>query len=180
MQRSRVSDTLDAIGDRISPERMVERRKAAVGQRFHRAKDAVMGSPHYVEPVTRRLSDAGQSAVDSAKSMTDRVQHAPDMINEQTRGNPLVAGLVAFGIGALVASAMPKSRTEQRLVEQAKPQLQSAANELKEAGRDVAEGAKEHAQQAAQEVKSSSADAASQVKDQAQQSAQEVREQAKS
>ena len=48
-QRERMGDTLEAIGDRLSPERIVERRKAAVGQRFRTMKEAVMGSPDYDE-----------------------------------------------------------------------------------------------------------------------------------
>ena len=168
MQRSRMNETLEAIGDRISPERMVERRKAAIGQRFTNAKDKVMGSPQYVEPMTRRFSDAGQSTASAAQGAAERVQHAPEMIADQARGNPLVAGLVSFGVGVLVATIMPKTRTEERLVQQSTPQLQHAAEEMKDAGREIASQAKDHAQQAAQEVKSTSAGAAEQLKEQAQ------------
>ena len=47
--REQMGDTLEAIGDRLSPERIVERRKAAVGQRLRSVKEAVMGSPDYDE-----------------------------------------------------------------------------------------------------------------------------------
>ena len=43
MQRERMGDTLEAIGDRLSQERMVERRKAAVSQTFRSMKESVMG-----------------------------------------------------------------------------------------------------------------------------------------
>jgi gas vesicle protein len=163
-QRERMGDTLDAIGDRLSPERMIERRKAAVGQRARRVKDTVMGSPQYVEPVTRRMHDATQA-----------VQHTPEMIAEQTRGNPIAAGLIAFGGGLLLATLMPKSETEQRLVQQAEPQLQQATEQLKEAGREIASDAKEHLQEATAEVKETGTEAASAVKDQARTSADEVK-----
>ena len=42
-QRAEVSRDLDAIGDRVSPHRMVERRQAAVRQRFTDIKERVMG-----------------------------------------------------------------------------------------------------------------------------------------
>jgi hypothetical protein len=174
-----MGDTLDAIGDRLSPERMVERRKAAVGQRFRAVKESVMGSPGYEEPVTQRLREqagtAARSAGETVQSAGERVQQAPQMIADQARGNPLAAGVIAFGAGMLFATVLPKSQTEQRLVSEAKPQLQQAAEELKGAGRDVAEGAKEHARDAVDEVKSAGSEATTHVRDQASESAQQIR-----
>ena len=43
-QRESLSRDLVAIGDRVSPGRMVERRKMAVRDSFGRARDAVMGA----------------------------------------------------------------------------------------------------------------------------------------
>lgn len=178
-QRARMGDTLDAIGDRLSPERMMERRKAAVSQRFRSVKESVMGSPGYREPVTERLRSQASSAVRSAgetvQSAGERIQHAPQAAADQARGNPIAAGIVAFGAGALLATVLPKSQTEQRLVSEAKPQLQSAAEELKDAGRDVAGGAKEHAKDAIDEVKSAGSDATANVRDQVTESARNVR-----
>jgi hypothetical protein len=175
-----MGDTLDAIGDRLSPERMVERRKAAVGQRFRSIKDSVMGSPGYREPTSERLrsraENAVQSASDAVQSATQRVENAPQAVAEQARGNPIAAGIVAFGAGMLLATVLPTSRTEHRIVEEAKPQLQNAAGELKQAGRDVAADAKEHARDAVQEVKAAGADATENVRDQATESAQQVRD----
>jgi hypothetical protein len=172
MQRSRMGDTLDAIGDRLSPERMVERRKAAVGQRVRGFKETVMGSPGYEEPVTARLrSQAG----DTVHSAADRVQNAPHALAEQAQGNPIAAGLIAFGAGVLLATVFPASRTEQRILDDARPQLEGAVDQLKTAGRDVAEGAKDHAREAVEEVKSAGSQATSQVRDQATQSAQQVK-----
>jgi hypothetical protein len=179
IQRTQMGDTLDAIGDRLSPERMVERRKAAVGQRFRRVKDSIMGSPGYREPVTDRLrAQAGgamQSATETVQSASERVQHAPEALAEQTRGNPFAAGLVAFGAGVLLATVFPSSRTEQRLVGEAKPQLQQAAEQLKGAGRDVAEDARGHAQEALEEVKAAGSEAGTNVREQAVESAENVR-----
>ncbi len=179
MQRARMGDTLDAIGDRLSPERIVERRKAAFGQRMRSVKESVMGSPGYREPINERLraqaSGAMQSASDTLHNATDQVQRAPEALAEQARGNPFAAGLIAFGAGLLLATAFPSSRTEQRLMGEAKPQLQQAAGQLKEAGRDVAEDAKTHAQDAVAEVKAAGGEAGANVRDQAQQSAQHVK-----
>jgi hypothetical protein len=178
-QRARMGETLEAIGDRLSPPRMVERRKAAVGQTFRNAKERVMGSPSYQEPgqsLTSRAGDAVSSAGDTLQSAAQKVQHAPEALADQARGNPIAAGIVAFGAGLLMATAFPKSSTEQRLVGEAQPQLQRAAEELKGAGRDIASDARDEAMRATEAVKSAGSDAASTVKDQARTSAEQVRQ----
>jgi len=183
-QRARMGDTLDAIGDRLSPERVVERRKAAVGQRFRGVKESIMGSPYYREPVTERLraqtGGAMQSATETLQGAGERVQHAPEAVAAQTRGNPFAAGLIAFGTGVLLATVFPSSHTEQRLLGEAKPQLQQAAEQLKGAGRDVAQDAKGHAQQAVEEVKAAGSEAGANVRQQAAESAGNVRSDARS
>jgi hypothetical protein len=160
-----MSETLEAIGDRVSPERMVERRKAAIGQAAHKVRDTVMGSRDYEEPRLTHLREQAGSAMSSA---ADRVQHAPDMVAEQARGNPLAAGLVAFGAGMLLATLFPETAAEHRMLDAAQPQMALAAEELKEAGRDLAEDAKQHGQDAAAELKSAGSDAAASVTQQLQ------------
>jgi len=182
--RARMGETLDAIGDRLSPERVIERKRAAVGQRVRRVRMAVMGSPSYQEPgVAGRVTGAAQnmasSASDAAQGAMERVQHAPEAAAEQVRGNPLAAGLIAFGVGALLATAFPKTETEQRLVASAQPQLDAAKSELRQAGQELGTEAKERAQSAAQELTSTVKDAASNVSDQASSSAQQVAETAR-
>ena len=118
MQRERMGDTLEAIGDRLSPERMVERRKAAVGQTFRNVKESVMGSPGYQEPATDRLrtqaGDVRDAATSAVQNASEHVQQAPQALADQARGNPVAAGIIAFGVGVLLATLLPSSRTEQR------------------------------------------------------------------
>lgn len=172
-QREHMGTTLEAIGDRVSPERMVERRKAAIGQRVRSVRDSVMGSRDYEEPFTTRMREQAGNAVGTA---AERVQHAPEMVSQQTRGNPLAAGLVAFGAGMLLATIFPETETEQHLVQAAQPQMQHATEQLKESGRELAQEAKQHGQELTQEMKSAGSDAAGAVKEQAQSSAQQVRQ----
>jgi Protein of unknown function (DUF3618) len=182
-QRERMGETLEAIGDRLSPERIVERRKAAVGQRFRSMKEAVMGSPDYDEldrssgGLRGRAEGVASSASDALQGATQQVQHAPQAIAAQARGNPLAAGLVAFGLGALFATVLPKTRTEQQLVEEARPQLESAAEELKGVGRAVASDAKERTTSAVAEVKAAGENATESVRDRARESAEHMRDQ---
>ena len=89
MQRERMGDTLEAIGDRLSPERMVERRKAAVGKTFRNMKESVMGSPGYQEPATERLraqaGDVRDTATSAVQNAAEHVQQAPQALADQAR-----------------------------------------------------------------------------------------------
>lgn len=185
--RARMGDTLDAIGDRLSPERVVERRKAAVGQGFRRMREAVMGSPGYVEPVTQRTREGAQNvthnvastAADAARSAADNVRHAPEMIADQTRGNPVAVGVIAFGAGMLLATLFPKTETEQQLIGDARPTIDGAKDELQGTGRELAADVRDHAKDAAQQVTQAGKEAASNVADQTKSSAQQVAQEAK-
>ena len=59
--RDGLSDTLDAIGDRVSPGRVIERRKNRASQSIQSLRDRVMGS---AADATDSISDATGSAVD--------------------------------------------------------------------------------------------------------------------
>jgi hypothetical protein len=172
-QRARMTDTLEAIGDRVSPERMVERRKAAIGQSFKRARDTVMGSRDYEEPKLARVKDQASGAVHAAG---EHMQQAPEMLANQVRGNPLAAGVVMFGAGVLVASMFPETRAEKRVVGAAQPQIHNATEGLKEAGRELAGDMKQHGQEAAEELRTAGTDAVANVKEQTQESAQLVQQ----
>ena len=178
IDRARMGETLEAIGDRISPERMVERRKAAVGQGFRRMREAVMGSPEYVEPAVQRAQNQAHSAatstIEGARAVAQSVQHAPEAIAEQTAGNPLAAGLIAFGAGLLAATAFPRTRTEHRLVETAQPHLDKVKDELHDAGQDISGGLRDHAKSALEQTTSAGKDAASTLVGEARESARTV------
>lgn len=173
VQRARMSNTLEAIGDRVSPERMVERRKAAIGKGFKNVRSSIMGSSDYQEP---HLARVGSKAGDAVHAAAEGVQHAPEMLTDQARGNPIAAGLVMFGAGVLIASMFPETQTERRLVDAAQPQIQNATEGLKDAGRELADDAKQHGQAAAEELRAAGTEAVTSVKEQAQDSAQEIKQ----
>src|SRR2546423_839120 len=68
------------------------------------------------------VSDAASSAAstisDTGSSAAAAVQDAPQAVRRQTQGNPLAAGLIAFGAGWLVSSLRPASRKDQRVAQQ--------------------------------------------------------------
>jgi len=161
LQRHRVevSADLEAIGDRVSPGRMAERRRAQVRNRFASVKERVMGTANdLTSKVNQEMGSVAGTAAD-----------APAVARRQVQGNPMAAGVVAFAAGVLVASMLPESQAEQHLAEQVQPGLEHVAQESREAAGQMAE----HLQPAAQ-------DATREVADHARQSAEQMKEHATS
>ncbi len=82
----------------------------------------------------------------------------------KTQGNPLAAGLIAFGAGLLVSSLIPASQKEREAADALKSAAEPFTTELTDAAKHVAEGLKEPAQDAMANVKASAADATGNVK----------------
>ena len=110
----------------------------------------------------------------------------------QTEGNPLAAGLIAFGGGLLAASLLPVTQPEREAGQQLKDSdvMESAKQAATESGQRIADEAKHAAQQSAEQIKDTATEAAKatgqdarhkagQVKDQTRESAQQVSDRAK-
>jgi hypothetical protein len=174
-QRANLSQDLEAIGDRISPGRMMERRKAAVRQGFDRARDAVMGR---ADSVRSSAGDTLSGVGDTASSVGQRIGDVPGAVRQQTEGNPLAAGVIAFGAGMLLATLIPATRREEEVARRIEPQLAGVAGEVRSGVQQAAEQLKPAAQQAVEDVKSSARDAVDTVKGEASSSADSVRQEA--
>jgi hypothetical protein len=97
---------------------------------------------------------------------------------EQAQGNPIAAGLIAFGGGLLVASLIPPTETERRVGGQVAEKAQPLRDELQRAGQEVADDLRSTAQDGAQQVKERAAEAATTVQEDVRGSADSVREEA--
>jgi F0F1-type ATP synthase membrane subunit b/b' len=196
-----LSADVDALTDKLSPQRMVERRVRGTRTAMTNMKDRIMGSTSDAyqtagsaasgvgESVSARASAARDTVAGTASSAVDTVRSAPETARRSTRGNPLAAGLIAFGAGWLLSALLPASEPEQQVasqvkdfaVEQGRPVVSEAgqqmAQELKESAQQRAEAVKETATEAASTVTGEAQSAASDVTDQAQQAAGRVREQ---
>jgi hypothetical protein len=201
-----LSQDVDALAEKVTPGKIVERRVDRARDAATRLKEKVMGSDPYgnqhgaggyvgdvrsaASTATDRVSgtassaassvqDAASSAAgtvqDAAASAAGAVQEAPAAIRRQTRGNPLAAGIIAFGAGWLVSSLLPASRREQELADQAKQvaqeKVQPAAQQL---AAEVKENLREPAQQAVESVRSTAQDAKDTVTDEGRSAAQDV------
>lgn len=187
--RRNLSYDVDALNEKANPVRVVDRRVSRAKDSVTGMKDKVFGSAPDSSPHrSPSASSAASSVQDAASSAAHSVQNAPDAVQRQTQGNPVAAGLIAFGVGWLVSSLLPTSEKEkqlasqaesavkQPLIDQAKQVAQEAGDALKPAAQQAVESVKGTAQEAAQTVTEHGRSAAQDVQDQAQQSRQNVQE----
>jgi hypothetical protein len=159
--RQDLSRDVDALSEKVSPGRIVQRRVEGTKGRLNSWKEKVMGAGG--------TSDTSGSIGSTNSSISEKVSDMPETMRRQTEGNPLAAGLVAFAGGWLVSSLLPATRAEEQaaqavqeksseLTEPVKQQLSEAAGEMKANLHDSA-------QQSVQAVKDTAADAAATVKE---------------
>jgi gas vesicle protein len=166
--RSDLSSNVDALTDRVSPSRVVERQKSRVRATVGSWRDTVMGSADAATDTTReRMGD-----------VKDAVASAPDQVRERTAGSPLAAGLIAFGVGLVASAVFPSTRAEQQAAQAVKEKAEPVAEQAKQAASEVAGNLREPAKQAAARVTDTAKDAGDRVRSQAQDSGQDVADRA--
>ncbi len=168
--RSAMGDTLEAIGDRVSPGRILERRRNRVVGWARETKDRVMGT-----------ADAVKSHVgDGVHQMGSTPSSTVDSLASRTKGTPLVAGSIAFGVGVLFGSILPPSRAEQHLGEHARSATEPLKAELQDAGHEMVDHLKEPVQDAVETVKATAQDGAQRLRETASDGVDEVQQSASS
>ena len=154
IQRTRadLSDDVNALADSVNPKQVARRQASRVRDVFTGAKEKVMG----------KASTGTSAAADAVGSAKSTVSEAPGQIIEQTRGNPLAVGLIAFGAGLLAGSLLPASAAERQTAAKVKD---TAAPVVSDAAKEVADNLKQPAQDAVSSVTDAASDAAATVKD---------------
>jgi gas vesicle protein len=203
-----LSNDVDALTEKVSPAAIAQRRVDRVRRTASRWKDKVMGSDTGVDPYrtygragdpsvgdrARHLAGSASESIsgtaqatastisdtasEAASSVQGVVQEAPRAVVRQTRGNPLAAGLIAFGAGWLVSSLLPAGQREQQLAEQAKERAselsQPIADAAKQAATEMRANLQEPAQHAVESVRNTAQDAGQTVADEGRSAAQDV------
>lgn len=169
--RSDLSDNVNALADSVKPGNVARRQVDKVKSGAADLKDKVMGATDDSDDVASSGGGAAGHAMDSVK---DAAQQAPTALRRRARGNPLAAGLVAFGLGWLVSSLIPSTTVEQQAATALKDTAAPLTDQVTDAAKDLAGNLKEPLQHAAAEVKSTATDAAATVKDQATDHAQNL------
>lgn len=177
--RTQLSYDMNSLTNEANPKTIVGRRVDRARTAVTSVKDRVMGT---AADGTSSAGSEATSATDSlgsaASNVGDTVASAPQSVRTQTQGNPLAAGLIAFGAGALLGGLLPASAKEAQAAEKVKEAAQPVAQQLAEAAKETAQALQEPAQQAVESVKSTAADAAATVKDEGSSAAQDVKVQA--
>jgi gas vesicle protein len=171
--RDDLSGTIDAIEDRVSPSRIVERRKESVRTRWTGMKESVMGSADDLRQTGAGMRD---QIGDQASNLGDRVSSAPETARRKAQGSPFGVGLIAFGAGMLAAAIFPGTETEGQLALRVQEMAQPVTEQVKQAGQQVVADLREPAQQAAQELKESASSHAQDLKETAQQATEDTRQ----
>ncbi|MFI0796422.1 DUF3618 domain-containing protein [Micromonospora rubida] len=192
--RNSLSTDVDALAYKVSPGRIVDDRKQRARNALQNVRDKVMGtasdyghsSSHAAHSVADRASSAASTVSEKAHSAASTVgeaaQRTPRVLREKSEGNPLAAGLIAFGVGMLASSLIPATRREQQVAAQVKDLAGEHAGAVKEKLGEVAtelrEELREPARQATESVRSTAQDAVHAVKDDTKSAAHDVRDQA--
>jgi gas vesicle protein len=168
--RRSMDATIDQIEDRIAPSRIAERKSQQVRSMWTTAKGAVMGTVDDAKnTVMGSVDDARNGVGDDAGDLRDRIGNATERSTEaaerQFKGNPIAAGLIAFGVGALAGSLLPSTRQEERLARHVDPMLASAKEQLSDAGQGIVVDLRDEAQEAAQDVAETAREAVDVIKD---------------
>lgn len=177
--RADLSADVDALADKVSPSHIVDRQTAKVKDSVRRGvsgvRDRVMG-------VADSASDGTHAALDGVSdSLADAgsaIGDAPHRAAVKTQGNPLAAGLIAFGAGMLISSLIPASEKERQAADAVKNAAEPLTNELGQVAQEVGHHLQEPAQRAMDSVKATAGEAADRIKDESQAAAGDVADQA--
>ncbi len=175
--RARLGTNVDAVADKVTPSHIVQRQTDRVKENV---KDAVFGVKEKVmgtaDHAAGTMHSASGSAADRFGDTGAAMGDAPTRVKARTQGNPLAAGLIAFGAGLLVSALIPASQKEREAAEALKSSAEPLTAELTEAAKQVAQGLKEPAQAAMENVKATAADATDHVKAEGQDAVADVKD----
>lgn len=184
-----LSTDVDRLAEKVTPGRVVHRRVNRARRAMTSMRDRVMGAAPTGDTMSTardRIGDTASSVAEgtsaAASRMAETVQETPRAIRRGTEGNPLAAGLIAFGAGWLLSSLAPASKAEQRLAEQVKDAAQEygqpVAEQLGQVAEEMRDNLRDPAQQAVESVRGTASDAASTVTEEARQAKSDVTDRA--
>jgi ElaB/YqjD/DUF883 family membrane-anchored ribosome-binding protein len=155
--RADLTRNIDELSDKVSPQRVVERRKEAARNSLSSVREKIMGSADKAKGnVSGAGSGVSSSASNAASSVKGSAHSAVGTLESTTTGNPLVAGAVAFGAGMLIGALLPASEKEQqaaaRLLDSAKEHGQPVIDEAKSVGQEIGQDLGNSASEAAEKV----------------------------
>lgn len=200
-----LSADVDALSEKVSPQRIAQRRvhrtraamtsvkekimgssqsaassaRDTVGSQAATARDAVSSAASSAqETVSSAASSAADTVGSAGGSAAETVSAAPDVVRQRTEGNPVAAGLIAFGAGWLISSLLPATPPERRVATTVKDTVsehgQPIAQQVGQAAQDAKDQLAGSARQAAESLSDTASDAISAVKEQTRSAAGDI------
>jgi uncharacterized protein YjbJ (UPF0337 family) len=200
-----LSTGVDALSEKLSPPRIAQRRVQRTRAAMTSMRERIMGCAYSGASSARdtsssqtaaardavgsaassardSISSAASSAAGSVSSVAgsagDAVSSAPDVVRQRTEGNPLAAGLIAFGAGWLISSLLPATSAEQQITTTVKDAAseygQPVARQAGQAAQEAKDQLGASARHAVGSVRETASDAASAVKDEARSATDDV------
>jgi ElaB/YqjD/DUF883 family membrane-anchored ribosome-binding protein len=141
-----------------SADSMTERAGEAVGSAASAVKETVSDAADYAREVPTQLRSQARTASYRAQSAVNN--------------NPMIAGLAAFSLGAILGLALPETETENRYIgeaseeftERAKSVAQDATETVTRVAKETGEKLKQESQGSIDTLRQGAEDAANQVK----------------
>jgi hypothetical protein len=191
--RATLSNDVDDLAESVKPQSVARRQVDKVKDAVGNVKDRVMGSDvegYSSSTVGDKASAAKDVVADKAYAAKDTVsdkayqageavRETPTTVKRKTQGNPLAAGVIAFGLGMLVSSLIPSSEKERQAVSQLQENLEPVKQKATEVARDMGESLRPAAQEAAESVKGTAQESVESLKQEGQSAAQDVKDQTK-
>jgi ElaB/YqjD/DUF883 family membrane-anchored ribosome-binding protein len=181
--RENLGETLEAIGDRVAPKKVMARAKADAAEKIDDVKARL--SPRRlvrqgVEAARRGVGSAvgGDDPRRAQARAGDVLGDAPQAARRRAEGNPVASGLLAFAGGFFAAALLPATERERQLTDKAKDRLKPLAQQAAEVGKSVAGELQSSAQESLEAVKGTATEAVEEVKGRAQASTGKVKAEA--
>jgi hypothetical protein len=187
--RATLTRDVDRLAEKTSPKQVARRRWTAAKEKVMgttgQARDAVgQGTSSAVGTVQEKASQLGDKASDlggaaagKAHDAADAVRSAPQAVAGQAQGNPIAAGVIAFGVGLLAATLIPVTDAERRAGQELKDRSEPLTDKVKDVAGDLKGDLGGTVQEAAGHLKDTAQDAVQNTRDQARSSAQDVKDQ---
>jgi hypothetical protein len=193
--RAALSDDVDDLAESVNPKNVAGRQVDKVKEAASNLKDRVMGSDddEYSGSTVGGVSDKAYAAKDAvadkayaakdtvserASEAGEAIRQTPRRIRRKAQGNPLAAGVIAFGLGMLVSSLIPSTEKEREAVSQLQENLEPLKEKAAEVAKDVGESVKPAAHEAAESVRETAQEGVENLKQEGQSAAQDVKDQA--
>lgn len=162
--RDAVRRDMDQLNDAVSPKAVISTRVDKVKHGAAAMKDRLMGAADS-EAAKSKAADLAGTAQDStaaaAAKLGEAAGSAPDTVRAHTEGNPVAAGVIAFGLGWLLSSLAPATSAVKDAAQELEANADSVLDALTDSAKTIAGNLQPPAQDAATRVQNAASDAVS-------------------